>query len=241
MKNGFLKLTFKKEEREISKHLLDALERTNGVRAGYYDRYHGEQTIIVSLKKSCEKKAETAFRVLKIVVKMLREISDMGSDDIRYLLAAKFFLFYLTGERRVVLKPTIHPERCVICTKGRTKRIQLIRKAMKSEFGKEDEVHEAEHLCSVLAEDTKNDVCIALPCSILVYEKEKNSKLCGFDGMIIFPNRKERQVVFLKAKNRKNNPTVGKTELMKKMHKLQLSYKEEIQVKGMDAVLYFDI
>ena len=60
-------------------------------------------------------------------------------------------------------------------------------------------------------------------------------------GMIIFPNRKERQVVFLEAKNRKNNPSVGKTELMKKMHKLQLSYKEEILVKGKDAVLYFDM
>ena len=40
------------------------LEHSNGVRVGYYDRNGGSQTIVVSLKQTCNKKEQVAFRVL---------------------------------------------------------------------------------------------------------------------------------------------------------------------------------
>ena len=56
-----------------------------------------------------------------------------------------------------------------------------------------------------------NDTSICIPASILVYQKEKaGQKLCEFDGMIIHPMRKKKQIVFLEAKNTKVNPSRGK-------------------------------
>ncbi|WP_458398212.1 hypothetical protein [Anaerotignum sp.] len=243
IQKGILKLTFKEEHKSISRSLFSELSHTNGVRAGYYDRNRGEQTILVSLKRSCEKKIQIAFRVLRIVIKALRGISDIKNNDPRYLLATKFFLFYLADENPIVIKPTIHPETCVICTKGKKQRINTIQNAIQSYVGNKDEIHEADNLCRVLQSDSKNDVCISLPSSILVYNKEEQGKiLCEFDGMIIFPNRRCGQLVFLEAKNTKEKPSYGKKCLIKKLRKLKVSFDERnIQIKGKDAVLYYDI
>ena len=243
VQDGILKLTFDKHSRDISKNLFFQLEHSNGVRVGYYDRNGGSQTIVVSLKQTCNKKEQVAFRVLKIVIKALRGIQGISMHDTRYLLAVKFFLFYLAKENPIIIKPTIDSEVCVICNKGKLRRTQVIKNLIKTQVGNEDQIHEVEHLCKVLEEDSKNDVCISIPSSILVYNKEeKGKKLCEFDGMIIFPNRVKKQVVFLEAKNRKEKPSLGKNDLSDKLKMLQIPFeKNKIQVIGKDAALYYDI
>ena len=47
-------------------------------------------------------------------------------------------------------------------------------------------------------------VCLSLHCSIVVFGNKSNLPFCEFDGLLIFPNRKEEQVVFLETKNKKN-------------------------------------
>lgn len=71
---------------------------------------------------------------------------------------------------------------------------------------------------------------------------DRGIKFCEFDGLIIFPNRKEKQVVFLEVKNRKEHAGVGKTELIKKLKKLEITYEDDMviqQKKG--AKFYYSI
>lgn len=92
-----LKMTFKKEERKTAYRLLNVLERTHGVRVGYYDRYGGEITLVVAMKEQWEDSVGTAFRVLRIVVKMLREIPEISKEDRRFLLAAILLILPYEG------------------------------------------------------------------------------------------------------------------------------------------------
>ncbi len=243
VKTGILKLTFAENQNEYSRQLFNILNHTNGVRAGYYDRHHGEQTILVSLKRSCKTKPQVAFRILKIVVSSLRRIPDVDATDPRYLLATKFFLLYLFRENPVIIKPTIHPEVCVICTKGKRQRISALQKLLISGYGNADERHEAENICSILRNDERNDTCIIVPASILAYAKEKSGKkLCEFDGVILFPTRKQKSIVFLEAKNTKDKPAFGKVCLTEKLVKLNIPFNEDdIQIQGKDAVLYYEM
>lgn len=47
-----LKLTFSGDQRFLSEALLADLEIINNTRVGYYDRHSGEQTILVSIKRT---------------------------------------------------------------------------------------------------------------------------------------------------------------------------------------------
>lgn len=88
-----LKLTFQYKDRRISENLLFDLERINNTRVGYYDRHSGEQTILVSIKKTCESHSKTvaAFKTLKCAISVLRKIDNISPSDARYLLCANFF------------------------------------------------------------------------------------------------------------------------------------------------------
>ena len=127
--DAILKLTFTAEEKKLSQGLLLELERINNSRVGYYDRNSGERTILVSIKKNCQNKALTSFRVLKSTIKYLRRVAHPSNADIRYLLASKFFLYYLFGENPVVIKATVDPEICVLCTRGKRQRTAEIKEA----------------------------------------------------------------------------------------------------------------
>ncbi len=243
VQTGILKLTFSKEEKIYSQRIFTALSHTNNIRVGYYDRYHGEQTILVSLKRSCKTKPQVAFHVLEIIVMSLRKISDVDRADIRYLLTTKFFLFYLCNENPIGIKPTIHSHICVICTKGKKQRLRSLKKILDCGYGNEDERHEANNIYSVLQKDEKNDTCITVPGSIVVYEKENTGKkLCEFDGIILYPTRNHNSIVFLEAKNTKDKKTFGKACLIEKLEKLDIPFnKAEIEIKDKDAILYYDL
>lgn len=62
-----------------------------------------------------------ALKVLRIVVRYLRKIQNIKQNDDRYLLCTKFFLFYSCSEHQVVIKPTVDPNACVICTREKNR------------------------------------------------------------------------------------------------------------------------
>lgn len=245
VQSDILKLTFSKDQKYFSELLFSVLEKTNNTRVGYYDRNSGEQTILVSIKNSCdaEQKRVTAFKVMKYAINILRRIPDIGSTDIRFLLCIKFFLFYLFDENPVVIKPTIANEKCVICTRGKNARIKELRELLKNSIGNQDQNHEVEFLLSQINTDSKNDTTITIPASIIVYQKEVvGQKLCEFDGMIIHPMRKSNQIIFLEAKNKRKKPSFGKNSLKEKFNKFSFDYSyDDIQIVDCDACYPFTV
>lgn len=241
--DGILKLTFSSDDKELSKQLFLALERINYSRVGYYDRYYGERTLLVTIKKNCKNKVSVALRILKTVISYLREITDIANSDPRYLLGSKFFIYYLCKENPMVIKPTIDKIICVLCDRGKRQRILGIKSLLKKSIGTKDERYEAEFLCSILQQDIVSDTTIIIPGSILVYEKDRNGKkLCEFDGMIIYPFRKQNQVVFLEAKNTSGVPSYGKKCLSEKLDKLKIPYeKSAIEIVNKNAYLKMTI
>lgn len=240
-----LKLTFTLEQRRISEALLSELEKINNTRVGYYDRHSGKQTILVSLKSTCntDVKRYAAYKTLKCTVNYLRKIPNIPSCDQRFLLAVKFFLFYLFDENPVVIKPTINRDICVVCTRGKKTRIKELQSLLKSSIGNEDENHEVEFLLSRIVNDPINDTTITIPASILVYHKDSvGRKLSEFDGLIIHPMRKSNQVIFLEAKNRDKKPSFGKNCLVEKFDKFSFKYVEdEIKIVDYDAFWEYSI
>lgn len=244
-KKQILKLTFDKKDGAIAERLLSDLESLQNVRVGYYDRSNGDKTLVLAVKKSitAEKKQKAAFKVLKAAVAALRKVGSIKDYDKRYLLSTKFFLYYLFDENPVNIKPTMNEERCVLCTKGKSKRIKNLKNLLETSHAGEDAKHEVEFMESQLVQDYRNDTSICVPASIEVSKKEEPGKqLCEFDGIVIHPMRKSEQVVFLEAKNTADHPGYGKKCLRRKLSKLKVSYKEEeIIVVDHDAVMKYSV
>lgn len=245
VQSNILKLTFTKEESNVSDSLLKKIEKTNNTRVGQYNRHYGEKTILVSIKNNCNysSKVKAAYKTLKNVTSTLRKIDTIKSTDERYLLTLKFFLYYLFDENPVVIKPTINKEKCVICTRGKSNKIKELKIMIKESIGNEDENHEIQFMISQLKADLKNDVAILAPASILLYQKGSiGRKLCEFDGIIINPSRKKQQIVFLEAKNTSNKPSFGKNCLKEKLDKFPIVYsKDDIVVIGNDAYFRYSL
>lgn len=245
VQSHILKLTFTAEQRYISESLLFDLEKINNTRVGYYDRHSGEQTILVSIKTTCNADAKryAAYKVLKYTINHLRRVSDISSSDMRFLLAVKFYLFYLFDENPVIIKPTINREICVICTRGKNARIKEIHSLLNSSIGNEDDNHEVEFLLSQIVNDSINDTTITIPASVLVYQKDAvGRKLSEFDGMIIHPMRKTNQVLFLEAKNRTKQPSFAKSCLIKKFDNFTFKHSsEEIETVNYDACWKYSV
>ena len=83
-----------------------------------------------------------------------------------------------------------------------------------------------------------NETTITIPSSILVYQQDRSDqKLCEFDGMIIFPMRKENQLILLEAKNTKDS-SKAKKQLGEKLKKLEISFDvEDIKQHENDAYM----
>ena len=240
-----LKLTFSYEDRSISSYLLEDLERLNNTRVGYYDRHSGEQTIVVSIKASCHnnQKVTAALKVLKTLVSAIRKVNNPSTCDSRFILCAKFLLFYLFKENPVVIQPSLDDKKCVFCTRGKNSRIKEIDNLLKEYTVSDDQKHETDFMLDVLKEDTINDTSITIPASILVYEKDEVArKLCELDGMIIHPMRNKEQIIFLEAKNTTNKPAYGKKCLKEKFETLQISHSiDDIKIINYDAIMKYTI
>lgn len=241
--DAILKLTFYSDDRQLSQKLLMELESINNSRVGYYDRHSGERTILVSIKSKCKNKAFVALRVLKTTISYLRQVSSPSTADIRYLLACKFFLYYLFDENPIVINATIDLEVCVLCTRGKKRRISEIASLLKKGYGNSDARHEAEFMSDCLTQDIINDTSITIPASVLIYNKDlPGKKVCEFDGMVIHPMRKDEQVIIFEAKNTASKPSFAKKCLSEKLDKLNLiSNKDDIETIGYDALLKVSI
>lgn len=240
-----LKLTFAYEDRNISSYLLEDLERLNNTRVGYYDRHSGEQTIVVSIKDSCDynQKVLAALKVVKTTVSAIRKVNGISPCDSKFILCTKFLLFYLFKENPVIIKPTLDDKKCVFCTRGKNSRIKEINTLLKEYTGSDDQKHETNFMMDILNVDTINDTSITIPASILVYEKDAvGRKLCELDGMIIHPMRNKEQIIFLEAKNTTNKPAYGKKCLKEKFDTLQIAYNpESIEIINHDALMKYTI
>lgn len=240
-----LKLTFSYEDRSISSYLLEDLERLNNTRVGYYDRHSGEQTIVVSIKDSCDynQKITAALKVVKVTINAIRKVTGISPCDSRFILCAKFLLFYLFKENPVVIKPTLDDKKCVFCTRGKNSRIKEINALLKEYTGTDDQRHETNFMLDILNEDIINDTSITIPASILVYEKDAvGRKLCELDGIIIHPMRNKNQIIFIEAKNTTNKPAYGKKCLKEKFDTLRIAYTpESIEIINHDALMKYTI
>ncbi|WP_244270423.1 hypothetical protein [Proteiniborus ethanoligenes] len=158
-------------------------------------------------------------------------------------MVTKFFLYYLFPENSVVLKASVDEKVCVFCTRWKSNRINELKNILEQDLGTDDERHEVEFLISRLVDDDKNDISITVPSSILVIEKDRQGKkLCEFDGMIIYLNRKNNQVIFLEAKNTTNSPFFAKKCLGDKLKKLNIPFTEDsVEIRNYDAMLKISI
>jgi hypothetical protein len=139
----------------------------------------------------------------------------------------------------VVIKATIDDDICVMCTRGKNRRIAELNALLKRGKGTIDERHKTEFIIQCLSVDAVNDTSIIIPGSILMYQKDvPGRKLCEFDGMVIHPKRKSEQILLLEAKNTASVPSYAKRCLCEKLDKLKFLYKKEnIVIVGHDAYL----
>lgn len=239
--DGVLKLTFSDSERDVGWNLFRHLDHMNGVKTGFYNRRTGELTILVSIKKSFLKKQALALRILSIVTNSLRRIKSIALDDVRFLLCTKFTLHYIFGSRKLRIDPTVSEHICVICTKGKRSRIVELDRLLKNSKGDVTQNHEVLFMRDVLANDVKNDICLLVPSSIIVFRKSDNAcKLCEFDGLVLFPNRKKEQIAFLEAKYRRDKASLSQKCLSDKLNKLNIPINsDDIILCGRDAYFYY--
>ena len=219
----YLKLTFRSENRELAEELYKDLDQQSNTRVGYYLRHNGDFTIVLSIKKKCDDKTETAFKVLRRIIRHAR-IMHLLPDDECFILSSKFFLYYLFNNRQLAINPILHKTKCVICTKGKKSRIQELQQLLAdSRAADADKKHEVCALIDYLQNDSINDVTITVPGSTVVY-KETGEGLAEFDGIIIYPNRTLNQVVLIEAKNTDYRPSYGKSCLKGKLKNIGIPF-----------------
>lgn len=246
---NILKITFSKEERKFGEKLYEELSKTEFVLVGYYIRPQGEITIIVTLNSSCKQKnkCNAAMNVLKIVVAQIRSAAKNNNEekftDKRFLLCGKFFLYHLFEELTINIKPSVSNDICAICTKGKKQRVEQLKKLLKSSNASKPVQHETAFMILQLENDDCGDVTLAIPASIVGRKKDNpREDFVEFDGIVIFPNRTNRQVLFLEAKYTAKNKNKGKKELEKKLNKIKLEHDEnEILIDNHDAFMYYSV
>ena len=96
-----------------------------------------------------------------------------------------------------------------------------------------------EEMCSLCNTGNKRrDLSICIPASIEVYEDEKSkSKKCEFDGLVIFLNRREKQLLFLEAKNREKKPERGRRDLINRINEIGKNEKSGVKLEDEDQVI----
>ena len=238
---NYLKLTLMKEK---CQKLYKELKSIEYVRCGYYDRGSIEQTIILSIDIRNENCCPeyVAFRVLSSVLKHLREIDNIQCNDKRYLLVTKYFLKYLLHASNIKIDGTLDPDKCVICVMGSKQRIIQLSKNITNQ--NDDIVHEVEFLKTRLKEDNKNDLTISIPDSIKTISNSEEKNKHEFDGLIIFPNRRAKQIVFLEAKNRRHRCGRKKASdcLIEKLDDNGITYnRDSITEIERDAYMYYSV
>ena len=232
-----LKLTF--SGRTVMAELEARANSVRGLCCAAYMRRDGGYTVLIGMRKSCQEKAQGAWRALKIVT--AKYMNGGFTDDTHILLTVKFFLRFLFSVDDVRIDGHIPNQQCVFAVRGHRARIRLL-DAVIAQIGDADNKHEVEVLRDYLSNDRKNDVCIAVPSSVKACRSPGNSVAAEFDGLLIYPNRVREQVVFFEAKNRKDKPSRAKRALKIKFDGLSLACGEDdIRIIGKDAYYKYTI
>lgn len=79
----------------------------------------------------------------------------------------------------------------------------------------------------MLSVEKKDEITITVPASIRIRSAYGENKKHEYDGIIIFPNRKEKQIVFLEAKNGRRNNGQAEKCLSDKLNDSNIFYLEE--------------
>lgn len=236
-KPNYLKITFSSLHRELAEKVYNILEKTNNIQVGYYLRSTGDMTLAISIKKSCKDNIHAAFIVLKKITPYLRQMSTDPSSDV-YILPVKHFLYYLFNEHNLILREAKDERTCTICTRGKKARVTALEPFLT--LGSKDDQHEIKAMINYLEADTQNDVAITIPGSTLVLSNESSQTVAEFDGIIIYPNRKEKQIVLIEAKNMIYNPSYARNCLEDKFKNLNIDYNaDQFIVRDHDA--YYEI
>lgn len=228
---NILKLTVSTKEVEFDK-LLERMEHTQFVRTAYYDRENDQKSILVALSKKVT--LYHAFCILKILIRYTiytgkEEHPGLPTEDKQFIRIAKFFLYHLFNKRTVMIDETKGVD--VYVARGKAKRMEPLKKVITGDTS-DDEEHELSVILTYLKRDSKNDTAIVIGGSTRVLrnenekEKEIQNELSEYDGIIIYPNRTEKQIVFLEAKNRKRNRKEAKKALQEKFRNAGIVYEE---------------
>lgn len=217
-----LKITFDSAIIDVAS-IACKFEKMDYIRAGYYDRpYQQKQTLIISILSKCPCKSKVALKVVKKVLPLLVR---SNYDDVRYILLAKFLLYYVFDEHPIKINSEIDNNCCVITVRGKKARVSAIQKLLKKESSvSEDKLHEIKWLLYNISKDDINDTAIMIPASVLVYDKARKERILSeLDGMIIYPYRET--ILFLEAKNTKARPRQARKDLIKKFSLLNITYE----------------
>lgn len=240
---NYMKLTFCHDESTIAQALLNKLDHMNNVRAAKYNRHDGHSTIIVSVNKKHRTNKALQLRILKTVVSHLRKLPGIKNDDIRYLIASKYFLSHFLNNRRIRINPTgeyNNKNICTYCIKGAKAKQNELSKHL-SFYNDEGEKHEIENMINFLLNDTKRDLSLLIPASIVVFDVSGSNTDVEFDGFVINPWRVSDQLIFLEAKVSRAAGN-AKRELRKKLIKLGFEVNpNDIIRTGNDAFYNYTI
>lgn len=209
--------------------LVKKLDRIEYVDAGYYRRRSGQTTFVAQIKESCSKRAMTALKIIRTIVPYLCEYSYLENEVERDRTLLQVFLFFASEFfcNEVRVDPTVtRSDRCVLGVRGSRKRWEQLDNILIDSYTDDpDKKHEVSFMRDYLKNDHKNDFAIMIPSSIKVTDSETRAEICEFDGMIIFPNRNDGQIVFLEAKNMRKGGKAANC-LKKKFRKINMTFEE---------------
>ena len=75
------------------------------------------------------------------------------------------------------------------------------------------------------------------PLTFEISDEKSKSKKCEFDGLVIFPNRREKQLLFLEAKNREKKPERGRRDLINRINEIGRNEKSGVKLEDEDQVI----
>lgn len=242
-KENILKLTFDSNELNFYE-VFQRVERMNYVRAGYYYRGNGRNTMLIALDKKSDVKS--ALNVLRYLISVLRKKTKNNDEkelEAKYINITRFFLYVLFERRKVEIKPSNNM--VLYVAKGRKQRLKGLENVITND--RDDDLdHELCLVRDYLALDNMNDTAIVIGGSIVVMKDkerdniEKNQvELNEYDGLVIYPYRKENQVVFFEAKNKKNRDKSAKGCLIEKLNNVHILY-DEGDIKTVNKDCYYE-
>lgn len=236
IKESLFKITIPAEYYFVAHSMYDELKRKNFVTIGYYKRNSQNTSIVIALNKNCQIQPKIAFKILRIISKYLKVI-DIDKRYKSLLIAVKFFLC-IFFDCYIELKSSAL-DSVVIMGTGCNKRVKIVKELLKESTADSDSKHEIETLIKYLEQDKNNDLAIIISASILLYDSDKVNVKKELDGMVIFPNRSQNQVVLFESKNSNREPAKAIRQLNKIDNNINRScvrIEPAITFQGFDAI-----